>query len=341
MTNATTCSVSLLVRAALGETRAAPILGMLLLPPGLDPVGTGRASRAEVALALAAMLLGDVLERVPMGRAYARDVVRAGGRLVFDHGALRTVDGPTGALPVGERAITRVLEPLGFRCAETYPLDRLRMTGRAWRHLDLPEGIPQFFVSELHVDRFSPEFQAAAERVVGESRDPLTEAARRSLAELADRGELPLAVVPALLRDLMACFGRHHDEPYLADYERLLEESAEMAWIATEGHSFNHATDRVEDVRAVAALQARLGRPIKDEIEVSASGRVLQTAFRAAPVERLFVGDDGHLVLRAVPGSFHEFISREALPGGGRGLDLAFDAANAQGIFSMTRGGAA
>jgi hypothetical protein len=38
-----------------------------------------------------------------------------------------------------------------------------------------------------------------------------------------------------------------------------------------------------------------------------------------------------------VPGSFFEFITRAPLPDGS-GLDLAFDAANAQQIFAMTRG---
>ena len=59
-----------------------------------------------------------------------------------------------------------------------------------------------------------------------------------------------------------------------------------------------------------------------------------QTAFRAAMVERLFVGDDGALCTETVPGSFHEFISRdEEAPGV---LDLRFDSGNATAIFQMT-----
>ena len=61
---------------------------------------------------------------------------------------------------------------------------------------------------------------------------------------------------------------------------------------------------------------------------------MIQTAFRAAEVERLFMTEDGTLVTRRVPGSFHEFISRKCLPDGS--LDLSFDAGNAQGIFAMT-----
>ena len=132
----------------------------------------------------------------------------------------------------------------------------------------------------------------------------------------------------------MACFDRQHEVPALRDYQSLLEESAEMAWIATEGNAFNHATDRVDDVAALAEAQKTLGRPMKDTVEVSASGRVLQTAYRAAMVERPFVAADGGVVLRTVPGSFFEFITRR--PEAEGRLDLRFDAGNAQAIFKMT-----
>jgi hypothetical protein len=114
----------------------------------------------------------------------------------------------------------------------------------------------------------------------------------------------------------------------------MLAESEEMAWIATEGNAFNHVTDRVPDVDAVAREQKALGRPMKETVERSASGRVLQTAFRAAPVERTFRAPAGHLTVATVPGSFFEFITRRPLPGGR--LDLSFDTGNAQAIFKMT-----
>ena len=103
----------------------------------------------------------------------------------------------------------------------------------------------------------------------------------------------------------------------------------------------NHMTDRVADVSAVAAAERAAGRPIKDTVEVSGSGRVRQTAHRAAQVTRLFPtgASGGHAVSLQVPGSFFEFITRDPLPDGS-GPDLAFDAANAQQIFAMTRGGA-
>ncbi len=208
------------------------------------------------------------------------------------------------------------MEPLGYEHAGTHPLERLSLTGYVFAHRDLPDGIPQYFVSEFQPERFSPAFREAVGRVVGTSRDPLPASARELLSELAREGSLEPQAAARLLPDLAA-------------------ESEEMAWIATEGQVFNHATDRVEDVGAVARLQRELGRPIKDEVEVSASGRVLQTAFRAQPVERLFPDAEGRIAVRTVPGSFHEFITRKRDEAGE--LDLGFDSSNAQGIFVMTR----
>ncbi|HSV36714.1 MAG TPA: DUF1338 domain-containing protein [Ramlibacter sp.] len=306
-------------------------------PPLLGPQSES-VTQAELAQALNMLLFADLIERVPAGRAYVEDVIHSGGKVHFDHGALRTVRWPTGALPRGEEAITRVLRALGYRHNGTYPLERLKMTGRSWAHAEFPEEIAQFFVSELHPERFSASFQLAVSRVIGASRDPLTPQHAGLLEQLARDQSLSHAEALILLPAMQACFARHHGVFPLCDYELLLAESAEMAWIATEGNAFNHATDRVEDVEAVAVAQRRLGRPIKDVVEVSKSGRVRQTAFRAALVDREFTDEQGRVVRRSVPGSFYEFISRGHVDeaGGEKTLDLQFDAGNATAIFGMT-----
>lgn len=329
-----------LVADRIGPDAAADILDTLDIAPALTGEAGDRVSRAVFAMALNAVLFHDIMGRVPLGAAYVAERRAAGLKILFDHGALRTVrfgEGATGALPAGHLAFARILEPLGYTMADVYPLDRLKMTGRAYAHLDLAEAIPQFFVSELHVDRFSADFQAAAQRVFGETRDVLGREATRALAAFAAEGAADLATARAGLPQVVAAFDRTHPTPRLADYRALLAESAEAAWIATEGQSFNHATDRVPDVEAVADGQKALGRPVKDAIEVSASGRVRQTAFKAQPVERAFVADEGEVVL-TVPGSFHEFISRDRFvdAAGVERLDLRFDSSNAQGIFKMT-----
>lgn len=325
-----------LLGAAIGAEPAATLTATIEIHPTLLAAEGETVSAAICAQALALMLFDDLLARVPSGRAYVDRVVAAGGKVTFDHGALRTVKWKeTGALPAGDAAFARILEPLGYAVADVYPLERINMTGRAYAHRDLPEAIPQYFVSELHPERFSEDFQAAVTRVLASSRDPVTPEAAALLGRLAETGALALDDAAGLLPVLAGCFARQHDTPALADYETLLAESAEMAWIATEGNAFNHATDRVADVAALAEAERALGHPIKDAVEVSTSGRVRQTAYRAETVRREFAAADGTIVSREVPGSFYEFITRDPLPDG-KGLDLGFDAANAQGIFKMT-----
>ncbi len=334
--------LSLLVEAVIGAEAAGDALEVLRIASPLQggPDQAGVVSRPVLAMALNVLLFDDLLARAPTAAAYVADRRKDGAGVVFDHGALRTIRfavGPTGGLPPGEAAFTRILEPLGYALAGVYPLDRLGMTGRAYAQQDFPEDVPQFFLSELHVERFSLTFQAAAHRVFDSSRDPLDPASLAALALLRAHGEIGFAGAAELLPVLASAFARQHLTPRLGDYRILLAESAEAAWIATEGNAFNHATDRVPDVDMLAEAQRALGRPMKPAVEVSSSGRVRQTAFRADPVQRSFRDDDGAEVRLSAPGSFYEFITRDVEAEAGR-IDLRFDSANAQGIFKMTQG---
>lgn len=334
-----------LLEAASSPARAARLLKILVVPPELlvarSPADS-EASRAVMAQALNMLLFEDLIARVPAASTYVDRCLASGDTILHDHGAVRTVDlANMGALPCGAQAIVRLLTPLGYELRGTYPLERLRMTGRSYAQAEFPEDIAQFFISELHVDRFTPElapgFAAAARNVMADSRDPLSAAAATLLARLGSDGSLPIPDAIALLPALLGCFARQHPTPSLADYETLLAHSAEMAWIATEGNAFNHATDRVADVERLTVEQKALGQPMKDKVEVSGTGRVRQTAFHAARVLREFRLPDGTVAQMEVPGSFLEFIARDYLPGEEtKALDLSFDPSNAQAIFKMT-----
>ena len=332
-----------LCRACLGGTtdRLDDLLEVVVHPHEIgmgDVDDDGRIHRRALAHALDVALFADLVERVPTASAYVAERIAAGASITLDHGAVRTVAWPTaGPLPPGIEQVTRILLPLGYELRATYPLPRLKMTGRSFAHVDLPEEIGQWFVSELHPDEFSPEFQRAVERVLGTADDPLDARSRQALAVLATEHALAAGEAVALLPVLFGCFARLHAPPLVTDYELLVAESPEMAWIATEGTAFNHATDRVADVEHTASAERAAGRPIKERIEVSGSGRVRQTAHRATTVVRPFDDGEGGIVEREVPGSFFEFIDRARLPDGR--LDLAFDTSNAQGIFAMTSAG--
>ena len=327
-----------LLTRLVGAHRCAELLTQVHVPP---QVASGdQPGRATVAMALGLVLFEDLLARVPSGARYVAAQREQGRRVVFDHGAVRTVDWHrTGQLPRGAERFRRLLVPLGYQEVGRYPLEGIHMTGRVFTHAELPEDLPQYFVSELHVERLDGQAQRAVTRTVGESVDPLDDEVLALLGEVAGRGWMTLDSAAHLVGMLASCFGRHHPEPRLEDYHTLLSRSAEMAWIATEGNAFNHATDRVLDVEALAEA-LREGWPskdawlLKDTVERSRSGRVRQTALRADPVVRWFRDAQRVRVAREVPGSFFEFISRDTAPDGR--LDLTFDAGNVQGIFRMT-----
>lgn len=322
-----------LVMGASDDSAANTLFKQLYIHPNLLRPVEDCVSRAEIAQALTMLLFNDLLSRVPDGRQYVLEKAASGAKVVLDHGALRTVACAYGRLPPGEAAIARILRPLGYSSAGTYPLRRLNMTGRAWAHEDLPESIAQFFVSELHPEMFSAAFQLAAHRIFASSQDPLGPQDLEKLEVLSRDRSLRWSDAHNLLPRLYASFGRHHGLFDLVDYVTCLDESPEMAWIATEGNAFNHATDRVGDIYSTSEAQRSLCRSIKDHIEVSQNGGVMQTAFRAANVRRKFL-QGKEVVTREVPGSFYEFIQRTRLPSGQ--LDLSFDSGNATAIFKMT-----
>lgn len=333
-------NVESLLRHLLGPQKTECLFLTLNFPLALDDWEEGIVTRAELAQAMNMVLFEDLLERSPNGRTYTNESIADGGSVYFDHGALRTVRWPhNGALPPGEGAFTRILRPLGFKLNGRYPLDKLGMTGRAYVHEDAPDEIAQFFLSELHPERFSKKFQAAVTNVLNSSKDPLTPLAVSQLSELERDGWLPLEMAQELLPVIVSAFARQHDAPAEADYQTLLEESAEMAWISTEGNAFNHATDRVKDVFALSDAERAKGRPMKPEVERSRSGKVFQTAYRADTVKRGFKSANGNIVTREVPGSFYEFITRKRTFDKTMRrwqTDLRFDAGNATGIFKMT-----
>ncbi len=323
----------------IGPEQTGRLFKVLVIHPAIAEETGPEVSRAVIAQALNMLLFEDLLDRVPAAKLYVERCLDEGKTVLHDHGAVRTVAlAGMGALPVGEQAITRILRPLGYALNGLYPLERLRMTGRSHAQTDFPEDVAQFFISELHPERFSAEFLAAVTRVTATCIDPVTLEADALLNKLEETHSLTVDEAAALLPILVSCFGRQHQEATLADYEILLAESPEMAWISTEGNAFNHATDRVADVDQLAAEQKALGQPMKAAVETSQSGRVRQTAFHAARVLRKFRAVDGSFVEREVPGSFYEFITRLPLPekDGKSALDLSFDSSNAQAIFKMT-----
>jgi len=240
-------NVELLLSNLLGQEKADALFSTLNFPSILADWEAGTVTRAELAQAMNMALFEDLLARSPNGRAYTQETVAHGGSVYFDHGALRTVRWThTGALPPGEAAFTRILRPLGFRLNGRYPLDKLGMTGRAYAHEDAPDEIAQFFVSELHPERFSKEFQQAVTNVVSSSRDPLSRARPLRVLEdrQGDRSPNPRGAVQRLddSHVLEALFPRRFRLPVLENAVR----EVQQFW--SELVAFSNATRRLPPV---------------------------------------------------------------------------------------------
>jgi hypothetical protein len=98
--------LSTLVASVVGQKAAATILDVLDIDPALTAQADGPVSRAVFAMALNAVLFHDIMGRVPLGAAYVSERRAAGHRLLFDHGALRTIDFGEGARPAPFRPAT-------------------------------------------------------------------------------------------------------------------------------------------------------------------------------------------------------------------------------------------
>lgn len=325
------------MRDIVGGDRVDAFCHTLLIPDVISSFGDENVNRAQLSMSLFLVLYADLLERVPHAQEYFNRRREEEQTIFLDHGAVRTVlSTRNGSLPPGEQSLTRILIPLGYFHNHTYPLTKLRMTGRSYTQADFPNLIPQYFVSEFHPEQVEDDlFQKAVIKTVEDSVDPLGDEIKEDLEFISANGYLPRERVTNFLSGAAAAFNRQHPVPVLSLYDELRKHSAEMAWISTEGNAFNHATDRVGDVRALADAERTLGNPIKDTVEVSGSGNVLQTAYKADIISRPFRLDNDEIEHRDVPGSFFEFITRHNSEDGK--VDLAFDANNATGIFAMTR----
>ncbi len=330
------------IHQLVGEALSRELFRSLDIKPALFEAGKNKAqdslSQAQLAMLLTMLLFKDLVDRVPEARVYRDERINASQKIRFDHGALRTVAIDMRSLPKGQAAFSRILEPLGYDMVGEYPLAKLKMSGFVYRHKDFPEAIPQYFVSELYPEKFSAEFQQTVSDIVYDSVEPLSNEAKCLLNTLQAKHYLDLASAVDLLKVLPQCFTRQHDIPSMEQYKKLLAESAEMAWIATEGNAFNHATDRVNNLDLLEDEERGKGRHMKAQIEEGKNANIRQTAYRASEVVRVFKTESG-LIKRQVPGSFFEFIERGNIidPGSGKAkMDLRFDSKNAQGIFKMT-----
>lgn len=246
-----------------------------------------------------------------------------------DHIAFRTF----GVANLGISSLERIFLHYGYERRERYEFPAKKLTA-FWYSPPLPE-YPRIFMSELPVDRLSPE----AQRII---RSYTNEVTCDHVAEI-DLDD-PVAVDTFLHRPLWRL-------PTSTEYQRLIEESEYAAWVIYNRYYLNHFTISIHNLpagldtlEAFNAFLVRRGLMLNDSggtIKRSKDDLLLQSSTIAELVEATFA--DG--VRRLISGSYVEFAERRVRPqfqhlrseelGRAHRRD-GFETSNADSIFEST-----
>jgi hypothetical protein len=268
-----------------------------------------------------------------IGAMVRRGLIAGGREVENDHIAFRTMGVPH----LGIASLEKVFLHYGYDRRDRYEFPEKKLSAH-WYAPPRPD-FPRIFISELRVERLSPEARA----IVHKYTDVVT----------AD----PVASVP--LDDEQAVVAFLHaplwPTPTWADYRRLLDESEFAAWVVYNRYYLNHFTIAVHDLPgAVAGVEAfnrfleANGFTLNDaggKTKVSADGKLLQSSTVAAMVDAGFDDGRGGMERHRIAGSYVEFAERRVLdefahlPAGEIRREHrreGFEAANADRIFEST-----
>ena len=114
-----------LLQPLLGAVRCQRLLARVAVPAALSGEGGTTASRGLIAQALNLLLLEDLMERVPLARAYVEESFRVGRPIQFDHwscaakvrGAQGRGDSIAATAAIGNNPCATVLHGAGRRSA--------------------------------------------------------------------------------------------------------------------------------------------------------------------------------------------------------------------------------
>lgn len=283
-------------------------------------------NNTETARMLWAKLWETYQKRVPYARIYERMIEAAGGTVVNDHIAFRSLRLEVDGQEFGIRYLARFAEALGYEARNEYVFPEQSLYARYYQHPG-PD-LPKLFLSELIVEELPPTAIEAIHRTVRGGR-------------LAD---LPVCGVDAWVE----VFRRPWEVPLRSAVELVNASSQYGAWVLLHGYAVNHftgyvnrqGTEQFADIETTAAGLAALGVPMKEAIEGSWGSGLRQTATRAV-AEPVAVRDDQTGEVIAIPWTYayYEIAERgpvEVAPGRKEWFE-GFLGPQAKNLFEMTR----
>lgn len=299
-----------LLNATVGEARAQDLLGVLSYDERLDVPSGEAVPGSVIAGVLHFLLFEELLKRAPTALTIAGEALDSGERLVLDHAAMATLDGPfTGTHLRGRHHLGAILEPLGYAQIESHEVVGADATAHIYAHQDMPTAVPDFIVLECHVTRQSAAVQDAVRSVFGAAKAPSHVRVQASIEKLREGQSLKMDEAAEMLQGLFAWFGRQHVPPLKSDYATLSKANPIMAWMSHEGQALSHMSIRVAHLSATMDLQMRQGRPLQS-IKTSLDQTTKLVALVPDKALRPFRSHDGRISEQEVNIANLAFIER-------------------------------
>lgn len=238
----------------------------------------------DIARHLWELLWQDYSIRVSYARTYAQMITDAGGTVANDHIAFRSlrmeVDSPQGKVNLGIDYLGQLVEALGYEAAGEYSFPETHLYARHYRHPQQEEfDLPKLFISELIVDELPEKTVHLIQQTVSGVNLFHYSAILQTFAHKTER----------LVKELHRIFTCPWQPPRRSVVEEVNNVTQYGAWVLLHGYAVNHFTGYVNrqntaeypDIETTARGLAKLGVPMKAEIEGDVASGLRQTATQA------------------------------------------------------------
>jgi Domain of unknown function (DUF1338) len=292
--------------------------------------------KGQTAQLLWQKLWEDYRLRVSYARSYEEMILEAGGTVVNDHIAFRSLRLRMGDRSLGIAYLESVVKALGYEVAGEYIFSDQKLYARHYQHPEQEAlGLPKLFISELIVELLPEPIAQMIKKTVrsGEFFEPW------NLEQWVETGQVD---------QLQKIFTRPWSAPFKSVIEAVHEVTQYGAWVLLHGHQVNHFTGYINrqhapqypDIEHTADALGQRGIPMKAVIEGNLGSGLRQTATQAV-TEMVSVHDDvsGSLIQIPWTYAYYEIAERnevEVTPGQ-KALFEGFLGPQASNLFEMTR----
>lgn len=299
-------------------------------------------TKIEFAEKLFDQLWNIYASKVPYAKTYRDMLSSLHAHFVNDHVAFRSLKCTVKGQSLGLDIAAPIFLSLGYKegGAIDFPDQKLFAKYYLPPHPDLP----RVFISELLIDKLSPESAKLIKDSVQSFKPILSEA---DLEQLEIVPTLSNSQIETLLKKVVSFFTTRQWEPPLeSSVKKVNGESQYGAWVLLHGYAVNHFTGsvnhhkvaQIDDIeKLVAELKSR-GVPMKDEIEGARGSKLRQTSTQAAKLAVEAKDDSGKTKTIDWTYAYFEFAQRGMIEEDGKKvLFQGFLGPQASQLFEMTR----